>query len=74
MHHPPEVLCQIFHYAVGDPGIRRLLPLLHVCCQWWRSALGDSSLWTMIYLSDTTPPLLDMVLTYAGERLFTLII
>ena len=71
VHHPPEVLCEIFHYAVGDSGIRRLLPLLHVCCQWRRSALGDSSLWTTIYLSDITAPLLlDMILAYAGERLF----
>jgi len=70
MYHPPEVLCQIFHYAVGDSGIRGLLPLLHVCCRWRRIAFGDSSLWTTIYLSDTTPPLLDMILTYAGERLF----
>ena len=71
MHHPPEVLCEIFHYAVGDSGIKRLLPLLHVCYQWRRSALGDSSLWTTVYLSDlAAPPLLNMILTYAGKRLF----
>jgi len=70
MHHPPEVLCQIFHYAVGDSGIRILFPILHVCYQWRRSALGDSSLWTTIYLSNiAAPPLLDMILTYAGKRL-----
>ena len=69
LHHPPEVLCQIFHYAVEDLGIKRLLPLLHVCYQWRRSILGDSSLWTEIYLSDITPPLFDMILAYAGKRL-----
>ena len=70
IYHPPEVLCQIFHHAVEDLGIKRLLPILHVCYQWRCSALSDSSLWATIYLSDITPPLFDMTLTYASSRPF----
>ena len=70
VHHPPEVICKIFHYAIEGSGIIGLLPLLHVCCQWRNSALGDSSLWTTIYISDTPPLLLQMTIKHAGERLF----
>ena len=67
VHHPPEVLCKIFHYAIG-----RLPPLLHVCYQWRRSVLGDSSLWTTIYLSDIFAlPLLDIILACTDDRLLT---
>lgn len=69
MRHPPEVLCLIFHYTVEGFGIRRLLPLLHVCRRWRLSVLGDSSLWTTIHLSNANPPLLDMIIAQAGKRL-----
>lgn len=69
MRHPPEVLCLIFHYTVEGFGIRRLLPLLHVCRRWRLSALGDSSLWTTIHLSNANPPLLDMIIAHSGKRM-----
>ena len=46
-----------------------MIPLLRVCRQWRCSALGDPSLWTTIYLSSVTPPLLDTILTHTGKRL-----
>ena len=68
---PPEILSQILQLAVGQDGIKTLLPLTHVNAQWRRAALGDSSLWATIYLKHTTPPLLDMILAHAGNQLFT---
>jgi len=68
---PPEILCQILQLAIGQDGVKALLPFSHVDTRWRRAALGDSSLWTTIYLKHTTPPLLDMILVHAGNRLFT---
>ena len=48
-----------------------MLPFTHIDAQWRRAALGDSSLWTTISLKRTTPPLFDMILKCAGNRLFT---
>ena len=48
-----------------------MLPLSHVSTKWRRAALGDSSLWTTIYLNQTTAELFDMVLARSGNRLFT---
>ena len=64
---PPEVLCKILQFAVGQDGVKTLLPFTHVSAQWRRTALGDSSLWTTVYLKQTTPPLLDVVLAHAGN-------
>ena len=68
---PPEILCQILHFAVGPDGIRALLPFTHVCARWRRVALADPSLWTTIHLKQTTIPLLNMILASAGNQLFT---
>ncbi|KAF9645214.1 hypothetical protein BDM02DRAFT_3120580 [Thelephora ganbajun] len=68
---PPEILCRILQFAIGKDGVKTLLPFTHVSSQWRRAALGDSSLWTTIYLEHTTTPLLDMVLARAGNRFFT---
>jgi len=65
---PPEILCQILHFAVGAAGRNALLPFAHISAQWRRAALGDSSLWSTIYLSQTPPPLLDMALACAGNQ------
>jgi len=68
---PPEILCQILQFAVGADGVKALLPFTRVSAHWRRTVLGDSSLWTTIYLTQTTPPLFDMILAHAGDRLFT---
>ena len=68
---PPEILCWILQLAVGPDGIKALLPFTRINSQWRRAALGDSSLWTTIYLKQTTIPLLDMILAHAGNRLLT---
>ena len=67
----PEIFCQILQFAVGSDGAKVLLPFTRVCARWRRVALGDSSLWTIIYLKQTTVPLLDMILAHAGNQLFT---
>jgi len=59
---PPEVFFPVFYHVVRDRGGCTLLPLLHVCSQWRESALGDSSLWVAFYLSNVTPPFLDVIL------------
>ena len=69
---PTEILCHILQYVVGSDGVKALLPSTHVSISWRRAALGDSSLWTTIYLSQTPPPLLDMILARAGNQLFTI--
>jgi hypothetical protein len=66
---PPEILCRILQLAVGPDGVKALLPFTRVSAHWRRAALGDSSLWTTIYLEQTTIPLLDMILAHAGGRL-----
>jgi len=48
-----------------------LLPFTHINVHWRRAALGDSSLWTTVYLKQTTAQLLDMVLAHSGNQLFT---
>jgi len=59
-------------YSVGSDGVKAsLLPFTHVSARWRGAALGDSSLWTTIYLRQTAVPLLDMALAHAGNRLFT---
>ena len=68
---PTEILCEILQFVVGSDGIKALLPSTHVSVRWRRAALSDSSLWTTIYLDQTPPPLLDMVLARAGNQLFT---
>lgn len=68
---PTEILCQILQFVARSDGVKALLPLTHVDTQWRRAALGDSSLWTTIYLYRTPLPLLDMVLARAGNQLFT---
>ena len=68
---PPEILCRILQLAVGADGVKVLLPFTRVSGQWRRAALGDSSLWTTIYLKQTTTRLLDMILAHAGNRLLT---
>ena len=68
---PPEILCRILQFAVGSNGVKALLPFTHVSARWRGAALGDSSLWTTIYLRQTTAPLLDMTLAHAGNQLFT---
>ena len=68
---PPEILCRILQLAVGPDGVKALLPFTHVSAQWRCAALGDSSLWTTIYLKQTTAPLLDMILSHVGNQLFT---
>ena len=68
---PTEILCKILQFAVGPDGVKPLLPFTHVSVQWRRAALDDSSLWTNIHLGQTTPPLLDMILTHAGNQLLT---
>ena len=69
---PTEFLCQILQFAVGQDGVKALLPFTRVSAHWRRAALGDSSLWTTIRLSQTTPPLLDMILAHAGVQLFSI--
>ena len=68
---PPEILCRILRFVLGQDGIKTLLRLTHVSVKWRCAALGDSSLWTTIYLKQTTLPLLDMVLEHAGNQLLT---
>jgi len=68
---PPEILCLILQFAVGPGGVKALLPFTHVNAQWRYAALGDSSLWTTIYLGQTTAPLLYMILACARSRLLT---
>ena len=68
---PPEILCRILQFAVGSDGVKALLPFTHVSTRWRGAARGDSSLWTTIYLQQTTTPLLDMTLAHAGSQLFT---
>ena len=68
---PPEIFCQILHLAVGRDGIKALLPFTNVSARWRRAALGDSSLWTTIYVKQTPTLLLDMILARAGDQLFT---
>ena len=71
---PPEILCRVLQFAVGSDGVKALLPFTHVSARWRGAALGDSSLWTTIYLQQTTVPLLDMALAHAGNRLLTVYI
>jgi len=68
---PTEILCQILQFVVESDGVKALLPSSHVSVRWRRAALSDSSLWTTIYLSQTPPPLLDMVLPRTGNQLLT---
>ena len=68
---PTEILCQIFQFVARSDGVKALLPLTHVDAQWRHAALGDSSLWTTVYLGETPLPLLGMTLARAGNRLFT---
>ena len=49
-----------------------LLPSTHVSVHWRGAALGDPSLWSTISLSQTPPPLLDVVLARARNQLFTI--
>ena len=65
---PPEILCRILQLAVGPDGVDALLPFTHVSPQWRRAAFGDSSLWTTVYLKQTTAPLLEMILAHAGNQ------
>ena len=69
---PLEILCQILQFVVRSDGVKALLPSTHVSVYWRRAALSDPSLWTTIYLSQTSPPLLDMILARAGNQLFTI--
>lgn len=57
------------------PGtIRPALSFIQVNTRWRQTAFGDSSLWTVINLEETSPPLLDMILDHAGNRLLTVFV
>ena len=68
---PTEILCHILQFVARPDGVKALLPSTHVSVDWRRAALSDSSLWTILYLKQIPPRLLDMILTRAGNQLFT---
>jgi len=65
--HPQRLFSWVSTMSSEIGGGCTLLPLLHVCSQWRESALDDSSLWVAFYLSNVTPPFLDVILAHPRD-------